>query len=83
MDGHEFVYKSYNALKSESHYIDFKASFQKEQELTKHIVLGLRRLFADCFDLGYYDKELNYHIIYRQGDNDYNKIAWRQSKATK
>jgi hypothetical protein len=83
MNWHEFVDKCYNALKSESHHISFESSFNKEQDLTSHIVLGLRHLFADCFCLSPADKGLYYHVIYRQGDSDHDRIAWNKSKASK
>jgi hypothetical protein len=51
MDWQEFVNKCHNTLKSESSYFDFEASFDKEHDLTEYLVLGLRRLFADCFGL--------------------------------
>jgi hypothetical protein len=83
MDWQEFVNKCHNTLKSESRYFDFEASFDKEHDLTEYLVLGLRRLFADCFGLSPADKELHYRVVYRNGDNPLDKTAWNESKVSK
>jgi len=83
MDWQEFVEGCYNTLKFVALHVATEESFNKEQDLTRYIVLALRRTYAEYFGLSPKDKLLHNRIIFRQGDSDADKIAWKKAKDSK
>jgi hypothetical protein len=73
----------YSELKAGSNLFNFAQSFEKEQELTREIVRGLRKFFAESYDLSIKPEELPYRVLCRQGDTQEEKLAWKQSKRKK
>ena len=78
-----FVNRVYAELKNESRFFDFNQAFEKEQQLTRVMALGLRKLFAESYNLPVNSEALPYHVLYRQGDTQTDKLAWTQSKLDK
>ena len=79
----DFVNRVYSELEDGSRLFDFVQTFEREQQLTRMIALGLRTFFAESYDLPANSEALVYHVLYRQGDTDADKVAWNQSQVDK
>jgi hypothetical protein len=79
----DFVNCVYSELKDGSRLFDFVQSFGREQQLTRQVALGLRKFFAESYDLPVNSESLSYHVLYRQGDTHTDKLAWTQSQKDK
>jgi hypothetical protein len=76
-----FVNRVYSELEAGSSLFNFAQPFENEQKLTRELVYGLRKLFAESFSVK--SKLLPYHVIGRQGGTQEEKLAWKQSKPEK
>jgi len=79
----DFVNRVYSELKDGNRLFDFGETFEREQQLTHTIALGLRKFFAESYGLPADPERLSYHVLYRQGDTDSDKEAWKQSQMDK
>lgn len=79
----DFVNRVYSELQNGSRLFDFTQTFEREQQLTREMALGLRKFFVESYDLQITSEALPYHVLYRQGDTPIDKLAWSQSQTDK
>lgn len=80
MDWNEFVARVTKELCTDSGYINFRVPFAKEQDLTREIAHGLRRLFSECFPDA---TDLHDRVVCRKGDEPEDRRAWKGSQRYK
>ncbi len=57
-------------------------AFAREQDLTRAIAVGLRRLFVDFYGPASLS-DIHHHVVYRQGDDERDHRAWTAAKPDK
>lgn len=83
MEWSDFANHVYHELGKGNALFNFHQPFQKEQELTRQLGIGLRKLFAESYGLPVTYDALSYHVIFRDGDTQKDKDAWKKSKSDK
>lgn len=79
----DFVSKVQNELKTGNRFFNFNIPFEEEHMLTREIALGLRKLFADSYNVKANSTKLYHHVVYRQGDVDQDRQAWKSVRSDK
>lgn len=77
----DFIDKFSHSLQTEQIFTG--ETFELEHELTRHLVLYLRKLYSEYFNISPDDEILYYSVIYRKGDTEHDKRAWKKAKASK
>jgi hypothetical protein len=83
MEWNDFINKISFELSKGNDYFNFSEPSDDEHDLVKKMVLGLRRLIAESYGISHDSKKLHYHVVYRQGDNEEDKLAWNKIKDNK
>jgi hypothetical protein len=79
----DFVKKVQNELRTGEKFFDLNVPFEQEHLLTRTIVVGLRTLFADSYDVRGNPAKLHYHVVYRNGDVEEDRQAWNSVRSEK
>jgi hypothetical protein len=75
-----FINRVRDELVSGKLFNDFRVPIAKEQDLTEVAGIGLRKLYADTFNLSPNSDELLDHVSFRQGPTDKDKLAYKKAK---
>ncbi len=81
MEWVDFVNQVYFELKQGKTLFSFGRPLEKEQDLTKEIVKGLRKFVIDNQSVQF--KELPYYVLSRQGETPEERLAWNQCQSEK
>lgn len=53
--------------------------FDDEHALTRAVALSLRDLFSQSFGVPLKSKEIHHHVVYREGDDPEDHLAWTEA----